>query len=213
MGDMIRFKTVQGASDRCLFVIGLNPWCLFSFSKHKQISHRHILSHPFLAFMTADGPGMSEINGLVGHSGGQGCRLYCAMKGRRKPNVGHYYPACLTPENYAVEGCMHTDIPLHKITSPEEHANAADRYQKNLKDVLSSTSQTAYRQNRRHYVGPTPLNLHTHRPSLRLLLSSPQPFRFPRGTLRSRPDREQDNRATLGDSELRNDRYGDDYRR
>lgn len=62
---------------------------------------RNLLFITFLfhAFMTADGPGMTEVNGLVGHSGAQGCRLYCGMKGRHKPDVGHYYPVCLKPNN------------------------------------------------------------------------------------------------------------------
>lgn len=106
------------------------------------------ISHPFLAFMTADGPGMTEVNGLVGHSGAQGCRLYCGIKGHHKPDVGHYYPACLKPNDYAVEGCSHDDVQLDAVTSPGLQNNAIDRYEQNLKTVLSSVTQRSYRQNR-----------------------------------------------------------------
>ncbi|KAG1807870.1 uncharacterized protein BJ212DRAFT_1202391, partial [Suillus subaureus] len=34
-------------------------------------------SNPFLFVVTADGPGMAFLTGLVGHHGKMGCRLYC----------------------------------------------------------------------------------------------------------------------------------------
>lgn len=105
-------------------------------------------SKPFLAFMTADGPGMTELNGLVGHSGGHGCRLYCELKGRRKPDVGHYYPACLRPHNYNVTGCMHDDVDLQAVTSFQSQRTAVNRYERNLKTLISSPNVTAYRSNR-----------------------------------------------------------------
>lgn len=37
------------------------------------------LSHPCLAYVTADGPGMTYLNGAVGHQGASGCRLYCSQ--------------------------------------------------------------------------------------------------------------------------------------
>ena len=42
---------------------------------------RVFTSYPYLALATADGPGMTYLNGLVGHQGAFGCRLYCPMKG------------------------------------------------------------------------------------------------------------------------------------
>ena len=50
-------------------------------------------SYPYLLLATADGPGMTYLNGLVGHMGAYGCRLYCPTKGRYKPNVTwwHWY--------------------------------------------------------------------------------------------------------------------------
>ena len=51
------------------------------------------LSQPFLHLGTADGPGMTYLNGLTSHSGDFGCCLYCAVKGHRKDGGNHYYPA------------------------------------------------------------------------------------------------------------------------
>ncbi|KAF9471189.1 hypothetical protein BDN70DRAFT_926234 [Pholiota conissans] len=56
--------------------------------------------HPFGHLGTADGPGMTHLNGLTGHSGAYGCRIYCAVKGRRKTGGNHYYPALLKPVGY-----------------------------------------------------------------------------------------------------------------
>jgi hypothetical protein len=41
-------------------------------------------THPFLALVSADGPGMATLNGCVGHHGKRGCRVYCSLKGRHK---------------------------------------------------------------------------------------------------------------------------------
>ena len=67
-------------------------------------------SNPFFALGTADGPGITYLNGLVGHHGRTGCRLYCPLKGRHKPGGSHYYPALRKPLNYHVEGCDHDDV-------------------------------------------------------------------------------------------------------
>ena len=102
--------------------------------------------HPFLALVTADGPAMAYLNGLVGHHGAFGCRLYCPVKGRRKDGGTHYYPALLKPSNYAVEGCTHDTISPSKI--PLVPAPAI--YQQNLQLVLSSPTNAAYGFNRKN---------------------------------------------------------------
>ena len=45
---------------------------------------RELRSRVFLALLTADGPGMMHITGLVGYHGKHGCRLYCGLAGRRE---------------------------------------------------------------------------------------------------------------------------------
>ena len=71
--------------------------------------HTHI-SCLFLIFAMADTPGMSQLDGQVGHGGGSGCRLYCGSKGRHKPNHSYYYLALQKPNNYVVQGCDHADV-------------------------------------------------------------------------------------------------------
>jgi hypothetical protein len=91
------------------------------------------LSHPFLHLGTADGPGMTYLNGLTGHSGAFGCHLYCAVKGHRKEGGNHYYPALLKPDDYNATGCNHGDIDGSHLPS----ANIFE-YQTALQKILSS---------------------------------------------------------------------------
>ncbi len=57
-----------------------------------------IRSDPFLYLATADAPGMALLNGLVGHTGRCGCRVYCGQHGYHKPSKPIYYPALLLPD-------------------------------------------------------------------------------------------------------------------
>ncbi|KAF9470260.1 hypothetical protein BDN70DRAFT_998988 [Pholiota conissans] len=93
---------------------------------------------------TADGPGLTYLNGLTGHSGAYGCRLYCAVKGRRKEGGNHYYPALLKPENYHVDGCNHDDVNASHlpIGSPTDYREALNR-------VLESRTIAQHQQNRK----------------------------------------------------------------
>lgn len=105
-------------------------------------------SHPFLAFLTADGPGMQYINGLVGHSGRYGCRLYCPIRGRHKEKSGHHYPVMLKPNApYAVVGSTHKDFELRKQPSRPQHDTAV-RYAENLRHVQSAASMSQYKARR-----------------------------------------------------------------
>ena len=45
----------------------------------------NITSNPFFALGTANGPGLTYLNGLVGHKEKNGCWLYCGVLGHRKP--------------------------------------------------------------------------------------------------------------------------------
>ena len=58
------------------------------------------VSRLFIALATADSPGMVYLNGLVGHSGKIGCRLWCGMVGHHKHGAPHYYPVMFKPTNY-----------------------------------------------------------------------------------------------------------------
>ncbi|PCH42719.1 hypothetical protein WOLCODRAFT_86186 [Wolfiporia cocos MD-104 SS10] len=96
----------------------------------------------YIVFGTADGPGMTYLNGTVGHSGAQGCRLYCPLKGRRKPGGSHYYPACQLPHNYSVPNCTHPDICLRDAILDSQEAS--DRYYANLERLLNASTQREY---------------------------------------------------------------------
>ena len=104
---------------------------------------RTLHSKVFLALMTADGPGMMHVTGLVGYHGKHGCRLYCGMPGRREVHGKQYFPALLKPNNYSVEGCMHNDIDIRNLPTP-----SCERYNNNLGYLLTSPNDCQYRARR-----------------------------------------------------------------
>ena len=106
-------------------------------------TNRVFSSNLFLALNTADGPGMAYLNGLVGHHGKYGCRLYCSVPGRHKPNGPHYYPALLKPDNYSMDGCDHNDLSHFQSTS-----TSSDWYLKNLRHLLLAPNETQYKKRR-----------------------------------------------------------------
>ena len=105
---------------------GLRIW---DASTQSHISH----STPFV-FVTADGPAMAMISGMVGHSGKYGCRLYCGLPGRRRERDGHYYPAMLKPEAYAIAGCNHDDVTFSDLRRYQKDVSI--RYHNNLGRLL-----------------------------------------------------------------------------
>ncbi|PCH44326.1 hypothetical protein WOLCODRAFT_76994 [Wolfiporia cocos MD-104 SS10] len=96
----------------------------------------------FLLLATADSVGMTYLNGLVGHSGAQGCRIYCPLKGRHKPGSGYYYPACLKPDNYDVANCSHEDVKLQILDSVE----ASKQHYDNLTCVLGARTDREFQK-------------------------------------------------------------------
>ncbi|KAG6835383.1 hypothetical protein H0H93_001990 [Arthromyces matolae] len=93
---------------------------------------------------TADGPGMVYLNGLVGHSGKIGCRLWCGLIGRHKPGASMYYPMLSKPDNYTVAGCDHADVPPHIVKAIDPI-----KYQRHLQQVLNARTQAEYEYLRR----------------------------------------------------------------
>ncbi|KIK24141.1 hypothetical protein PISMIDRAFT_82983, partial [Pisolithus microcarpus 441] len=55
------------------------------------------LSNLYLLFTTADGPGLVYWSGMVGHSGKNGCQMYCGILSRHRTQGKHYYLALLKP--------------------------------------------------------------------------------------------------------------------
>ena len=102
------------------------------------------VDYPFVNIGAADGPGAALMNGLVGHMGYLGCRMYCPMKGRRFPMDTTYYTAHLKPDNYVLEGSDHEDYPFDQMP-----VRPPDEYYNNLKDVISATTMGRYTNLRR----------------------------------------------------------------
>ena len=99
-------------------------------------------SKPFFFLGTADGPAMAYLNGLVGHHGKCGCRLYCSITGRRKPGGPHYYPALLKPHE-GVDGSNHPDISYAELPS-----SSFQSYHENLRHLMASPNETQYKKRR-----------------------------------------------------------------
>jgi hypothetical protein len=112
---------------------GLSMW-----NARKQ---KIVTSHPFFCLATADGPGMAYLNGLVGHHGKNGCRLFCTVPGRHKQGGTHYYPALLKPVNHNVED--HPDIDVNQLP-----AYSVQDYEQKLEYVVKSRSETQYKKRR-----------------------------------------------------------------
>ncbi len=104
---------------------------------------RSFISKLFLGLNTADGPGMAYLNGLVGHHGKYGCRLYCPVPGRHKPNGPHYYPALLKPNDYVMRGCDHEDLSHFDSLS-----GSSNWYFQNLRFLVASPNDTQYKKRR-----------------------------------------------------------------
>jgi Transposase family tnp2 len=101
-------------------------------------------SFPYFYIGMADGLGLSQLNGQVGHHGAFGCCLYCSLKGRHKDNGPHYYPVLLKPINYAVSGCDHADVDVYQLPGP-----SSNLYNENLHRLLHSHNDTHYKHKRR----------------------------------------------------------------
>ncbi|KAG6825417.1 hypothetical protein H0H92_003754 [Tricholoma furcatifolium] len=102
------------------------------------------LSKIYIVLATADGPGMVYLNGLVGHSGKIGCRLWCGLVGRKKLGSSYYFPLLSKPDNYNIRGCDHDDVPPHIVRDID-----INRYHSQLATVIASRNRNEYEINRR----------------------------------------------------------------
>lgn len=93
----------------------------------------------YLLYLTADGPGLVYWDGMVGHSGKNGCRLYCGLLGRWKTGGHHYYPALIKPRDRCTVGSDHADINIFDLS-----AGGSDAYTENLMHLTASPNQTQY---------------------------------------------------------------------
>lgn len=109
---------------------------------------RVFISHPFLALVVADGPGMACLNGFVGHHGKCHCRVYCRIIGRHKPGAPHYYPARMKPHDYSVVGCDHGDVIIDDFLSDFNSPDSTARYHENLLRVINASNKADYERRR-----------------------------------------------------------------
>lgn len=113
---------------------GLRMW---DFVKKSLIFSRviHILS-------TADAPGLTEIDGRVGHHGAHGCRIGCKIEGMHKPGSGHYYSVHLQPNGTNNQHDFDLRNPIER--------ESTEKYQENLAKVVNSRDQNDYERNRKY---------------------------------------------------------------
>ena len=102
-------------------------------------------SNLFLVIVTSDGPGLAYLNGLVGHHGKNGCRLYCGMPGCHKQGGSIYYPVMLKPNAQASKSTSQTNLSDHADVDPEYFACSAQVYMQNLAKVIQSQNDAQYR--------------------------------------------------------------------
>ena len=103
-------------------------------------------SRIIVALNTADSVAMATWAGTVGHSGKHGCRLFCSLPGRRRPNDGHYYPVLLKPHNYTVAGSDHNDITFVQLRQFQK--DIPTRYRDNLQFLCNAANPTQYNARR-----------------------------------------------------------------
>jgi hypothetical protein len=132
--DSFLFRTFHHLS--ALMKEGLKIW--------DAAQNRLIISQVHLIFAAADGPGLTSLDGGVGHSGACGCRLHCPHPGRLQVDGTHYYPALQLPHGYArkVPKCAHGDIDPADVADWDV---SDEDYLANLSELLSSRTQTAYK--------------------------------------------------------------------
>jgi hypothetical protein len=121
-------------------VVGLQKEGLKIWDASKD---RAFSSDLFFAFGTADGPGLLSLSSMVGHTGKNGCRMYCGLRGHHKPGQPQYYPVLLKPLNYAVSGCDHDDIDVTKLS-----LSPCSDYVDNLYQLVSAVTTAQYNQQR-----------------------------------------------------------------
>ncbi|KAG2044173.1 hypothetical protein BDR03DRAFT_849758, partial [Suillus americanus] len=70
-----------------------------------------------------------------GHSGKNGCCMYCGVRGRHKTHGTHYYPALLKLRDCCVKANDHANIDVFLIP-----LGGADDYAKNLELIMTAPS-------------------------------------------------------------------------
>jgi Transposase family tnp2 len=99
-------------------------------------------SIPIVVVASADSPGAASMSGFVGHSGKQGCHVYCAITGRRREGDPHYFPVMSKPNSYAILGCSHDDVTFHDLQTFRQNIGAM--YETNLRLLHQQKGKSSY---------------------------------------------------------------------
>ena len=110
---------------------GLSMW--------DPLSDSHYSLYVYLLFTTADSPGLVYWDRMVGHSGKNGCCLYCGLLRRWKEHTHCYYPALLCPCDQVPKGSNHADINVFSLPS-----GGSSDYSQNLNKIVSIANQTQW---------------------------------------------------------------------
>ena len=105
-------------------------------------------STPFI-FVTANGPVMAMISGMVRHSGKFGCCLYYGLPGCLRERDGHYYSVLLKPDAYIITGCDHDDVTFSDLKWYQHDISAC--YHNNIWRLLEAVNLTQFKD--RHDTG------------------------------------------------------------
>ncbi|KAJ4479636.1 hypothetical protein C8J55DRAFT_536243 [Lentinula edodes] len=97
----------------------------------------------FILLATADSLGLVHFSGGVGHTGKNGCRVWCGQPGRHKDGEAMYYPVMFKPDAYIMPGCNFNDLAPDNV-----YAMDPQRYQDDLQVVMASRTAANYSENR-----------------------------------------------------------------
>ncbi|KAJ3803661.1 hypothetical protein F5876DRAFT_84770 [Lentinula aff. lateritia] len=98
----------------------------------------------FILLATTDSLGLVHFSGGVGHTGKNGCRVWCGQPGRHKDGKAMYYPVMFKPDAYIMPGCDFNDLAPDNV-----YAMDPQRYQDDLQVVMASRTAANYSENRR----------------------------------------------------------------
>ncbi|KAI9568685.1 hypothetical protein HD554DRAFT_2204915 [Boletus coccyginus] len=94
-----------------------NCWILiWIFANLSPQNHNLTFQYnPYLLFPMADSSSLMYWDGMVGHSGKNGCHLYCGILGHRKTHGCHYYPVLIKPRDQCLAGSNHSDLDVFNL--------------------------------------------------------------------------------------------------
>ncbi|KAJ3924905.1 MAG: hypothetical protein NXY57DRAFT_1033246, partial [Lentinula lateritia] len=114
----------------------------------------------FIIMALADSLGLVYFSGGVGHSGKNGCRVWCGQSGRHKDGESMYYPVIFKPNAYIMPGCDFDDVNPAVVLAMDPQ-----RYQQDLQLIMASRTAADYSENCRETGIKVPsifLGLHPH---------------------------------------------------